>query len=764
MEDGKEACPPLPHEDQLLCIAWKDNDTLATGGTLTAFIHLWDRKGRLVHYFDKLRKGSIHIESVAFVPGADELFYTWTENFVGGGHESCHSGGAFLNLAAPTKSRDGYGWRHRYAEVRGALSPDGAGAASSGRPDGRVVLWHTGSGKGVVLLGGRSVAPFWAGWGPSGHVAGWTTNWAAGGDLPTRAFDLDQLHFAPKPDKPFLRTAHARDDLRLVWSFGHDLAVQRGDQTVVTMKDTQNIVGCYSLLPGGRFVVANNDKATLYDAATGKRIHDLRGYTGPVWEMVVSPDDRYLLGACSDQTFRVWDMDRSEPLLSLFVAGTDWVVWTQEGYYAASPGGGRLIGWQVNNGLEQLGTFYPAAQFHKVFYRPDVIRRLLAEGNVAKAREAADKAAGKTTETPDVARSLPPEVKILTPTAGKLDQADVEVKASAEGKGRPLVSLRLLLDGRPFPGTKVQKFPKAKAGEKEEATWKVRVPGGDHRLGVLAESDVGFAASNDVAVTYRPQSGEAPPNLYVLAIGINEYPGSLKLSWAVKDAQSIGDAFKAAAAPKPYGKVETDLLLDKQATKEGILAGLDWLKAKMTADDTAVVFYAGHGHRDKRTSQFFMLPIDVDVADLPTTGVTGTQIKDKLQAVPGRVLVLLDACHSGSIGQSPADPGSLTDDLQRQLAAPDCGVVILCAAMAQEEAGESAAVKDGFFTAALLKGLGGAAPRDRKDGLIHLTGLNYFVEQEVAELSNDEQHVVVDRPSTVTSFPLVKPPAKAEEK
>ena len=151
------------------------------------------------------------------------------------------------------------------------------------------------------------------------------------------------------------------------------------------------------------------------------------------------------------------------------------------------------------------------------------------------------------------------------------------------------------------------------------------------------------------------------------------------------------------------------LLLDKDATKEGILGGLDWLKGKMTADDTAVVFYAGHGHRDRKTGQFYMLPVDVDPADLEKTGVTGTAIKDKLKAVPGRVLVLLDACHSGSIGQSPADPGSLTDDVQRQLAAPDCGVVVMCAAMAQEEAGEAAAVKHGFFTAALLSGLGGGA-------------------------------------------------------
>ena len=367
------------------------------------------------------------------------------------------------------------------------------------------------------------------------------------------------------------------------------------------------------------------------------------------------------------------------------------------------------MGWQVNNGLEQLGTFHPAAQFHKAFYRPDVIRRVLTEGSVAKALEAADKESGATTEAVDVAQALPPEVTILSPAAGELKAAEVEVKAEAVSKGRPVVSLQLLFDGRPCPGAELKKFPGAKPGDKQEASWKVTLPEGEHALNARAESDVSAAASPAVAVNYKKEADEPLPTLYVLAVGINAYPGSLKLNWAVDDANAVAKAFQAESAPKPFGKAETKILLDKDATKEGILAGLDWLKQKMTSDDTAVVFYAGHGHRDRKTGQFYVLPVDVDPADLPGTGVTGTAIKEKLKVVPGRVLVLLDACHSGSIGQSPADPGSLTDDVQRQLAAPDCGVVVMCAAMAQEEAGEAAAVKHGFFTAALLSGLGGGA-------------------------------------------------------
>ena len=84
---------------------------------------------------------------------------------------------------------------------------------------------------------------------------------------------------------------------------------------------------------------------------------------------------------------RIWDPDRDEPLLSLFVAGDDWIAWTPEGYYAASPGGENLMGWQVGNGPEQVGNFVSASQFRKSLYRPDVIKLQVRTGSLARALE-----------------------------------------------------------------------------------------------------------------------------------------------------------------------------------------------------------------------------------------------------------------------------------------------------------------------------------------------------------------------------------------
>ena len=69
-------------------------------------------------------------------------------------------------------------------------------------------------------------------------------------------------------------------------------------------------------------------------------------------------------------TLRIWDPNRDQPLLNLFFAGSEWIAWTPEGYYACSPGGEGLMGWHLDNGPDKLGTFAPAAQFREKFYRP----------------------------------------------------------------------------------------------------------------------------------------------------------------------------------------------------------------------------------------------------------------------------------------------------------------------------------------------------------------------------------------------------------
>src|SRR5262249_5018293 len=157
----------------------------------------------------------------------------------------------------------------------------------------------------------------------------------------------------------------------------------------------------------------------------------------------------------ADQTVRVWDLNGDEPLLTLFGAGRDWIAWTPQGYYACSAQGERLMGWQVNNGPDKVASYYPAVQFRKSLYRPDVIRLLRRAGSLGKALAVAGLRQKGAVAAVNVTQVLPPQVAIAAPGAGPLPagQAKVEVRATARPTDKhPVTAMRLLVDGRPHEG------------------------------------------------------------------------------------------------------------------------------------------------------------------------------------------------------------------------------------------------------------------------------------------------------------------------
>jgi hypothetical protein len=111
-----------------------------------------------------------------------------------------------------------------------------------------------------------------------------------------------------------------------------------------------------------------------------------------------------------------------------------------------------------------------------------------------------------------------------------------------------------------------------------------------------------------------------------------------------------------------------------------------------------------------------------------------------LADLPGRVVLLLDACHSGAIGK-------VINDMARDLADEDCGVVVLCAALGNEKAGE--ADGHGYFCKALLEVLKGEhkAPKNPRDGCVYLHHVEEYVIDRVQELSQDEQHPTTAKPA-----------------
>ncbi|MEZ6067392.1 MAG: caspase family protein [Planctomycetaceae bacterium] len=508
-----------------------------------------------------------------------------------------------------------------------------------------------------------------------------------------------------------------------------------------------------TLLPNQLAVVGSSFAFNVVSLRTGQVVRQLRGHTGGVTAIAASPDERYLVSASDDQTIRIWDPNRSEPLLSLFFAGDEWIAWTPEGYYAASPGGERLMGWHVNTAQDKIADFYPAAQFRKEFYRPEAIKALLSTGSIQRALAST----GSTQAVASVDTNLPPEVQIISPLPEtRTTEQELAVVVEARQRGdEPLKTLQLLLNGRPLRG-EAGTVRLEDAGAVVRHTFKVPVISGvQHTLQARADSTGSYGVSETVTVTTVDHVPDGhTPSLYVLAIGVSDYDDEdLQLTFADDDAERIAQTFKSQGVGL-FKKVETRLLKDKQATRQGILEGLVWLRKEMTAQDVGVVFFSGHGERDETTS-FYLLPCDVDKASpLLLSGVPESIIKDVVQGIPGRLIVMLDACHAGTLtGDRRKAARSLTDDFTRDLATDDYGVVVMASSMGREFSIENSAAGGGVFTMAIVEGLQGKADYNG-DNHVYFNELETYVCERVKELSNGRQHPAISKPGTIRSFPL----------
>src|SRR5205807_7577924 len=115
----------------------------------------------------------------------------------------------------------------------------------------------------------------------------------------------------------------------------------------------------YTLLDDKQVVFATTDKRMhLADLKTGKIVRDYLQRGWMVRALAPSPvgprGQHYFASVAEDHVVRIYDPAQPNPLLFLTASGRNWIVWTRGGYYAASPFGERLIGWQVNNGPDDV--------------------------------------------------------------------------------------------------------------------------------------------------------------------------------------------------------------------------------------------------------------------------------------------------------------------------------------------------------------------------------------------------------------------------
>ena len=226
----------------------------------------------------------------------------------------------------------------------------------------------------------------------------------------------------------------------------------------------------------------------------------------------------------------------------------------------------------------------------------------------------------------------------------------------------------------------------------------------------------------------------------------------MRLGLAAKDAVDFSTAW-AAQKGRLYSGVEVRVLADAQATKGNILDGLEWLQRQVTQKDVAVLFFAGHGINDPN-GVFYFLPVDADLDRLKRTGISQSDITSTVTMIAGKVLVFIDACHSGNLmGKAKRRGLAVSSAVVNELASAENGAIVFSSSSGRQYSQEKPEWGNGAFTKGLMEGLSGKADY-KGTGRISVNMLDLYVSERVKELTEGQQTPATVKPPNMPDFPV----------
>jgi len=656
-----------------------------------------------------------------------------------------------------------------------AFSPDGARIVSSSAN--HVFVWDASIGEQIAQIGGASTPNrIWslaAGKeGPRMIGFGWRSD---GQEKMNRygkvhkAFDLSQLRVVSVADPAgFLPPAEGADpDFRPGIGIGAVKSWARlADQ---------------SLLLGTEFGVYRRPKGST-------RLDELSHEGIAAYAVAVSADGQTMYAGLVDGRVQIFDTASGKPIGTLYVApDEEWILWTPEGWYAASRNGARSVGWQVGASPLETPRFYPFEQFDLRLNRPDhVLARL---GGASKRRLDAIAASvarrWKRTGLSEAAlgsaiRAPSLQLGNVPPTTRK---KKVKLSIEAHDEAYPLSRVNVWINDVPLFGA----AGAAVEGTELKRTVEVELTAGRNKIQASVLNGAGIESLKETR--YATYAGKSPKGtLHVLAVGVSDYAAEpFKLRYAAKDAGDLA-ALAAVHGKGPFRKVLVHRLVDGEATRERILAAKEKLRASRV-DDEVIVFFAGHGLLDEKLDYWFATA-DMDFEKPAARGLLYDDIEGLLDGIPARrKLLLVDTCHSGEVDKDSVEVVALagetrgpavkaravgTRGIKKKLQGAEAavqglgdaigelfqdlrrgsGAMVISAAGGAEYALESSEWNNGVFTYAVLDGLGNKSADRNGDGRVQISELRDHVAEVVKRLTAGKQTPTVRRENLEFDFPV----------
>jgi Caspase domain/TIR domain len=233
-----------------------------------------------------------------------------------------------------------------------------------------------------------------------------------------------------------------------------------------------------------------------------------------------------------------------------------------------------------------------------------------------------------------------------------------------------------------------------------------------------------------------------------------------------RDAIGVRDVL---ASPEvcAYPPERVRVLVDEEATRERILAELDWLAQQARGADARTFFYfSGHGGRKEGAS--YLAAFDTRSEELSTTAISAGELSEALARCEGEVTVVLDCCFAGGMAEaataSPSSWETFDDSLRASIQRRNR--VVFAASRPALGAYPDKDEPYGLLTGHLIEGLRGKASTDGAG--VNVQQLFNYLQRNVKWFSQDKQHPAfiahTESFYTLTRYPRRLPPSAVFEK
>ena len=342
----------------------------------------------------------------------------------------------------------------------------------------------------------------------------------------------------------------------------------------------------------------------------------------------------------------------------------------------------------------------------------------------------------------------PPVIMIASPRDGStIEASSVRISGVVEDE-QGIERLEIFINNKPLAdkigrGLQMKKKAPSRRVEFNEA---IPLQRGENKIKIRALDADGVASEKTLVV----KQVELRKNIWAVVVGINDYPHTRRLKWAVNDAKAFYRHLVDVIQIPPEN---VTLLLNKDASLSHLRSSLGTHLKKMAGkEDMVIIYFAGHGATEKDVLspdgdglEKYLLPYDVDPQDLYASALPMREISHIFYRIQSqRIIFIADSCYSGASGGRTISlsgiRANISDAFLDRIAGGK-GTVIMTASGANEVSAEDEKLQHGVFTFYLLEGLAGAADAD-KDGLVTVDEAYRYVSTHVPRATGQEQHPV----------------------